>query len=117
MRLSEAHLSHNRSRFEVSLICDNGDSARTLVAVDPSSIPLLVPYLILLRDSEAHPLDTEPPVVPVILGVGGLWVFCHARAALDQEPVPPEPGRPSSTPPPRDRLTYVPACPTLESVD
>jgi hypothetical protein len=131
MRLVEAHLSHNRTTFEVILICDDGDHVRKLVQVAVADILLLAPYLVLLGDSSTHPLHTEPPVVPVNRGVSGIWTFCRTTALRDQEPISPEPDAlPLSSPPPPvlnwvdasssplcDRLTYSPICPSLESVD
>jgi hypothetical protein len=91
LRLNEAHLTHDRTAFGVSLICDDGYYVQIAVQVTAEFIPLLVPYLILLQDSSTHPYHTEPPVVPVLRGDSGVWTFDHAAALRDQEPIPPEP--------------------------
>ena len=89
LRLAEAHLSHDRTSFKVGLICDDENCVRVPVQVAVESIPLLVPYLVLLRDSSMHPSHTELPVVPVSRGDSGSWTFDHAAAMQDQEPIPP----------------------------
>lgn len=98
LNLTQALLSHNRSMFEVLLLCDDGNAQPIHVQVAIEHTPLLVPYLILLRDFSQHPLHTEQPVVPVIRNAEGVWAFCGASARSDQEPVPPEPGFPIVTP-------------------
>jgi hypothetical protein len=90
-RLAEAHLSHNRTAFEVRLICSDDDASYIPVSVATKDIPLLVPYLILLRDSTRNPALTELPAVPVTLAATGLWKFCCIGALRDQEPILPEP--------------------------
>lgn len=91
MQLASAYLAHNRIRFEVMLTCDDGNTVKHSVQVAPGDVPLLVPYLVLLHDSQAHPLHTERPVVPVMRNAAGRWVFCGDTARRDQEPIPPEP--------------------------
>ena len=91
LRLAEAHLSHNRTSFEVLLSCVDDDLVDVLVHVAATDIPRLAPYLVLLRDSVVNPVHTEPPVVPVIRGESGVWSFCGDTASHDQEIVPPEP--------------------------